>query len=162
MKRTGGDKMPITSQPSLTRMEPCTGHSLIGDAQQRGWQSLGLNQYHYWTGSINLPAPQIHNVSYWNPHVYSLGLLRQSWNKNASSVLHIAIWLHTFWERKKKKRKERKKKRRKKGCYGTGLQCPSRRLTAGSILATDTVPSSHCRVRLSWSPQSKEKCPSHP
>ena len=52
--------------------------------------------FYHWTDSVNLPAPQIHNVSYWNPHVYSLGLPRQSWNKNASSVLYIAIWPQTF------------------------------------------------------------------
>lgn len=79
---------------------------------------------HYWTDSINLPVPQIHNVSYWNPHVYSLGLLRQSWNKNASSVLHIAIWLHTFWEKKKKKKAAMEQVRsvRAPHCRGTSLQ----------------------------------------
>lgn len=82
-------------------------YSLIVNIQQKGLMSLAIASKsesinHYWTDSSNLPAPQIHNVSYWNPHVYSLGLLRQSWNKNASSVLHIAIWLHTFWEKKKR------------------------------------------------------------
>lgn len=52
--------------------------------------SKSKSMHHPCTGSGNLPAPQIHNVSYWNPHVYSLGLPRQSWNKNASSVWHIA------------------------------------------------------------------------
>ena len=58
--------------------------------------SKSQSMYYHWTDSVNLPAPQIHNVSYWNPHVYSLGLPRQSWNKNASSVLYIAIWPQTF------------------------------------------------------------------
>lgn len=104
--------------------------------------SKSKSMYYHWTDSVNLPAPQIHNVSYWNPHVYSLGLPRQSWNKNASSVLYIAIWPQTFCKKSTTICK--------KGCYGTGL--PSSSLQ-GSLLATDTVLSSHCRARLSWSPQ---------
>lgn len=126
-------------------------HGLTVNIQQKIWWAwrASLNSksmYYHWTDSVNLPAPQIHNASYWNPHVYSLGLLRQSWNKNASSVLHIAIWPQTFC---KNRLPFAKRAAMERAGPSSSLQ--------GSLLATDPVLSSHCRAFME--PSVKRKTP---
>lgn len=88
--RTNEDDHFLASHP-YTVLTWSNGKHSTKDPMSSASLSKSKAMYHPCTGSGNLPAPQIHNVSYWNPHVYSLGLPRQSWNKNASSVLHIAI-----------------------------------------------------------------------
>lgn len=119
--KTDEDDHLLASYP-YTVLTWSNGKHSTNDPMSLASLSKSKSMHHPCTGSGHLPAPQIRNVSYWNPHVYSLGLPRQSWNKNASSVLHIAICSPTFC-----KKIRRYHSQPGKGCRAAGWP----RLTAG-------------------------------